>query len=461
VLMVAGAAAGMAATFSCPMSATLLAVELFLFEWRPRSLVPVAIACVTGGAVRRLLLGTGPIFLMEPTTVPMHHSGMLCALLVGVVAALFATGMSKAIHSIEDMFHKLPFHWMWWPAIGGVGIGLGGLVFPEALGVGYPLIQRMVNGNVTWKLLAGVLIVKTLIWMFSLGSNTAGGILAPPLMIGGAMGAVLGHWLPFISTGAWAVVGMTAVLAAALGTPLTAAMLAVELTHNGGLMLPVLLACVAAYAISVLIQPRSMLTESLSRRGLHLTREYGVDPLELVMVSGAMHTSTFALRRDARRKEARDWYRRMNEIGPEAWSDWQRIFPLVDEQGGLSGLLTRSQMIAEAQKEGDDDFLMDAATQEPVTIQTTETLRQAAMVMAETKHTAFPVLDSDGKFAGIVTISDLLRARTVAEAKESARDRMLKLNWRFPRPRSRDADAKVQVQSVGGEEPPSTPSSQS
>ena len=431
VLMVSGAAAGMAATFSCPMSATLLAVELLLFEWRPRSLVPVAIACVTAGAIRRLLLGPGPIFLMPPTTASMHHSAMLGALAVGIVAALLATGLSKAIQFFEQLFHKLPIHWMWWPALGGIGVGIGGIIFPQALGVGYSVIGDLVNDNVTWHLLIGVLVVKSIIWTFALGSETAGGILAPLLMIGGAMGAALGTSLPFISPGAWAVVGMTAVLAAALGAPLTSAMLAVELTHNGGLMLPVLLACITAYAISVLIQPRSMLTENLSRRGLHLSREYGVDPLELVMVSTAMHTSVFALPQTAPRKEAAAWYASMQARGPEAWSHWQRIFPLVADDGALAGILTRTQMIAEATAADQDIPLLNDAAPNPIHLSTTQTLRQAAMIMAESKHTAFPVLNSDSKFAGILTIADLLTARTAAEQREQSRRRILQIRWPF------------------------------
>jgi H+/Cl- antiporter ClcA len=266
-LLVAGAAAGMSATFSCPLSAVLLAVELLLFEWRPRSLVPVAVASVTAGAIRRLLLGPGPIFPMLPTTVPMHHMAMLGALLVGILAAILSTGLSRILYAVEDMFEHLPVHWMWWPAIGGVVVGIGGLIFPQALGVGYGVIQKLVTDDTTWKLIIGVLVVKSLIWTFSLGSNTSGGILAPLLMIGGAMGAAMGHVLPPVSQGAWALVGMSSILAAAIGAPLTAAMLAVELTHNGGLMLPVLLACVVSYAVGVLIQPRSILTERLSRRG--------------------------------------------------------------------------------------------------------------------------------------------------------------------------------------------------
>ena len=431
VLMVSGAAAGMAATFSCPMSAILLAVELLLFEWRPRSLVPVAIACVTGGAIRRLLLGTGPIFLMPPTTVSMHHSAMLGALAVGIIAAFAATLLSKSIYFFEAQFKRLPLHWMWWPALGGIGIGLGGLVFPQALGVGYSVIADLVNERVTWHLLLGVLIVKSLIWTFSLGSETAGGILAPLLMIGGAMGAALGHALPYISPGAWAVVGMCGMLAAALGAPLTAAMLAVELTHNGGLMLPVLLACISGYAISVLIQPRSMLTENLSRRGLHLSREYGVDPLETVFVSAAMHTSVFALQADALRTEAKAWYDSMQARGTEGWSNWQRIFPLLTSTCELAGILTRFGMIAEAQQADLDVPLLNAASPNPVSLATTQTLRQAASIMADCKHEAFPVIGPDGKFAGILTLADLLLAHSQAEHRESVRERSLKLHWPF------------------------------
>jgi len=242
---------------------------------------------------------------MLPTTVPMHHMAMIGALVVGIIAAILSTGLSRILYAVEDMFEHLPMHWMWWPAIGGVVVGIGGLIFPPALGVGYGVIQKLVTDDTTWKLILGVLVVKSLIWTFSLGSNTSGGILAPLLMIGGAMGAAMGHVLPPISQGAWALVGMSSILAAAIGAPLTAAMLAVELTHNGGLMLPVLLACVVSYAVGVLIQPRSILTERLSRRGFHLSREYGVDPLETAMVRDVMHTSVFALPEAATRRQDR------------------------------------------------------------------------------------------------------------------------------------------------------------
>lgn len=435
VLMVAGATAGMSATFNCPMSATLLAVEILLFEWKPRSLVPVAIACVTAGAVRRLLLGPGSLLHMQSTGTPIYHSAMLGALLVGVVAALLAAGLSKAVHFFEEAFEKLPIHWMWWPALGGVGIGLAGLLFPQSLGVGYSVLQQLISGENSWAVLAGILVVKSLSWTFSLGSNTAGGILAPLLLIGGALGAAMGHFLPFMSTGEWVVVGMTSVLAAAIGAPLTSAMLALELTHNAGLMLPVLLSCIAAYAISVLVMPRSMLTESLSRRGLHLSRELGVDPLETMLVSYAMHTSVFALPDTATRKEAAAWLSRMEERGPGAWSHWQRVFPLVDSEGRLTAMLTRTQMISAARAADLGAPLAADGTPEPVVLSPHQTLRFAAMRMAESGLTCFPVLASDRKLVGVITINDLLKGRSEQAQREGIRERVLRLRWPFSPPR--------------------------
>lgn len=430
-LMVAGASAGMAAAYSCPMAATLMAVEMLLFEWRPRSLVPVAIACITAGALRRLLLGTGPIFPMQPTTGVMHHAAMIGALVVGALAALLATGMSRTIHFCESLFERLPIHWMWWPALGGLVVGIGGLIYPRSLGVGYDVIREMLNQQVTWGLLAGVLLVKTTIWMVALGSETAGGVFAPLLMMGGALGLAAGHWLVPISPGAWAVVGMTSIIAAALGAPLAAAMFAVELTHNGGLMLPVLLACVTAYAISVLLQDRSILTEGLSRKGLHLSREYGVDPLETVMVREVMHTSVFALPETATRQEAMNWLEKMNKRGGEAWSHWQRIFPLVSKGGEMKAILTRGQMITAAESGSPEIALIEDGLRKPATVGPWETLRSAAEKMAEMKLRSFPVINEDRVLVGILNIEDLLEARGKATLRERERERVLRLRWPF------------------------------
>jgi len=239
------------------------------------------------------VFGPGPLFPMTPIALDVTPSAVLAALALGVVGAAVALVLSKAVYASEDLFeHRLPIHWMWWPAIGGVVIGIGGLIFPRALGTGYDVIASLIGGNSTWELIAGVLIIKSIIWSFSLGSGTSGGILAPLLMIGGALGALVSPMMPGLETGAWPLVGMAAILSGAIGCPLTAAVLAMELTHNYGLMLPLLAASVAAHAFSVLTQRRSILTERLGRRGFHLSREYSVDPLESMTVAQVMRASS-------------------------------------------------------------------------------------------------------------------------------------------------------------------------
>src|SRR6202522_2681451 len=289
-LLVAGAAAGMSATFATPVAAILLAVELLLFEWRPRSLVPVAVASATAGGRRVDLLGAGRVVRMPVIASVPRVKFSLGAVILGALVGLIAAGMSRMMYAFEDMFEHLHVHWMWWPAIGGLGIGVGGLFFPRGLGVGYDNIAELLHGNAPMGLITGILIAKSLMWAFSLGSGTSGGVLAPLLMIGGAVGALAGH-LAHASVEAqafWALIGMGSMLSGSLGVPLTAIMFSLEVTHCLPALLPLTMACIAAYLVTSLLMPRSILTEKLSRRGYHLTREYGVDPLELVMVRELM-----------------------------------------------------------------------------------------------------------------------------------------------------------------------------
>ena len=289
-LLVAGAASGMSATFAAPLAAILLAVELLLFEWRPRSLIPVAFASITAEIVRIRWLGPGPLFAMPSMpyeqTLPVACGALLLGLFVGFAAA----GLSKMMYGFEDLFERLPVHWMWWPALGGIGIAVGGLFFPRGLGVGYDNIAELLRGDAPLGLLVGLVIAKSLMWAFSLGSGTSGGVLAPLLMIGGAMGELAAHigHANAPQQALWAAVGMGAMLSGALGVPLAAIIFCLEITHCLPVLLPVMLGCVAAYAVTSLLMPRSILTEKLSRRGTHLTREYGTDPLETVSLMEVM-----------------------------------------------------------------------------------------------------------------------------------------------------------------------------
>src|ERR1700728_1377085 len=175
-------------------------------------------------------------------------------------------------------------------AVGGFGVGIGGLFFPRGLGVGYDNIAELLRGNAPIGLLMGLVVAKSLMWAFSLSSGTSGGVLAPLLMIGAALGemvARLAH-MPGETQALWALMGMGVMLSGALGVPLTAILFSLELTHAMPALLPLALACTASYLVTSLVMPRSILTEKLSRRGYHLSREYGVDPLETVIVAEVM-----------------------------------------------------------------------------------------------------------------------------------------------------------------------------
>jgi chloride channel protein, CIC family len=287
-LLVAGAAAGMTAVFDTPLAAVLLAIELLLFEWRPRSFVPVAAAVAVAAVVRVPLLGGGPVFPVPTGALHLDAADYALCLVSGAAAAALALVSTSLLYASEDAFGRLPVHWMWWPAIGGVIIGVGGLFVPQALGVGYDVIEAELNGTIALHLVVGILIVKTLIWSLSLGSGTSGGVLAPLLMIGAALGALEAQVFPAVGSGFWPLVGLAAILGAAMRSPLTGVVFAVELTHRYEAVLPLLIGATAAYAISILILRRSILTEKIARRGVHVRHEYSVDPLEVLFVGDVM-----------------------------------------------------------------------------------------------------------------------------------------------------------------------------
>jgi H+/Cl- antiporter ClcA len=372
-LLVAGAAAGMSATFAAPMAAILLAVELLLFEWRPRSLIPVAVASIMAGALRISWLGAGPLFPVQMHSAIHLWPVMLVAGPLGVLVGFAAAGLSRMMYGFEDAFEhlcgRLRVHWMWWPAIGGIGIGAGGFFFPRGLGVGYDNIAELLRGNAPWGLLLGLLIAKSLMWAFSLSSGTSGGVLAPLLMIGAAIGETIARLthMPGETQALWALMGMGAMLSGSLGVPLTAIFFSLELTHALPALLPLALACMASYLVTSLVMPRSILTEKLSRRGYHLSREYGVDPLETVSVAEVMTELPVSI-----------------EIG--ATSAGPAVLPEVFAY-------------------------------------TDETCRAVAEEMATTRVTSMPVIDRETRrILGSISAQELLAGRRRAVVRESERN---------------------------------------
>jgi len=411
-LLVAGAAAGMTAIFGTPVAAVLLAVELLLFEWRPRSFVPVVAAAVTATCWRPLLFAAGPLFpfLGEPT-LPWWGLG-LCAGM-GIFVGLQSGLLTKLLYLLEDAFERLPLHWMWWPALGGLVVGLGGLIEPRALSVGYDVIGELLTGHLLVQAVLTILFVKAVIWLVALSSGTSGGVLAPLLILGGAAGLLAGHWLPG-APGFWALLGMAAMLGGTMRAPLTGAVFAMELTGDVHVLAPLLTAAVAAYAVTVLLLKRSILTEKIARRGQHISREYGVDPHELTRVPEVMARTVDVLKEDLTVPEA---------ISVLA-AGRHRVYPVVDAAGRPVGLVSRADALLWRTEGGHDgerlgDRVSDASL--PV-LYSDETTARAIEVMLATDQGRLPVIDrGTGVLVGLITRKDLLRVRGTAARSEQDR----------------------------------------
>jgi chloride channel protein, CIC family len=426
-LLVAGAAAGMSATFASPLAAVLLSVELLLFEWKPRSLIPVALASAAAAATRRYIIGMGPLFPTPPHAAFIGPHGLLGCVVVGFLAGALSALLTLAVYTAEDMFLKLPIHWMWWPILGGFVVGVGGLVFPQALGVGYDTIGSLLQGNVLLTTIAGILLVKSIIWAVSLGSGTSGGVLAPLLMMGGALGGLLSSFLPNEGMGFWPLIAMGAILGGTMRSPFTGVVFAVELTHDVNVILPLLLASVVAHAFTVLTLKRSILTEKVARRGYHLSREYAVDPLEILFVREVMRSNVAAIPADAPVSELAGALQDGQHLRR------QRLYPVVDRDRNLVGAITRHQL-QELVQQGDRHRLSEVIRKDPKVAYADEPLRVVVYRMAETGLTRFPVVERDGsrRLVGMVSLDDLLQARTRTLEAERRRERILPLRLMFP-----------------------------
>jgi H+/Cl- antiporter ClcA len=416
-LLVAGAAAGMSATFATPIAAVLLAVELLLFEWKPRSAIPVALASATAGAARRYILGLGPLFPVPQHAIFIGPQGLAGCVIAGLLAGGLSSLLTLGVYTAEDLFKKLPIHWMWWPAIGGAFVGLGGMIFPQALGVGYDTIQSLLQGDVPRAVIAGVLLVKSAIWIISLGSGTSGGVLAPLLMMGAALGGVEAMFLPHEGAGFWPLVSMGAILGGTMRAPFTAILFALELTHDINVLLPLLVAAMLAHATTVLLLKRSILTEKVARRGFHITREYATDPLEILFVREVMRTKLVVFPADATVEQLR------HTVLREPAQRGQHLYPVVDGERRVSGVITRKQLHALTQSSAPETSL-GHIVREPVVARPDEPLRVVVFRMAETGFTRMPVVENDnGKLVGMISLDDLLLARVRNLNEERHRER--------------------------------------
>ena len=414
-LLVAGAAAGMTAIFGTAVAAILLAVEVLLFEWKPRSLVPVVAGSLTAFAWRPVLIGAGPLFPFAGHPPAAEWWVLPVAAGLGVLGGLLAALLSTSLYRIEDLFHRLPIHWMWWPALGAIIVGIGGLIDPRVLGAGYGNIQDLIDGSLAGQALLLLLVTKAVVWLVALGSGTSGGVLAPLLIIGGALGAVVGHFLTG-DVGFWALLGMAAVMSAAMRAPLTGAVFAVELTGQLDALPATIATAAASYAVAVLILRRSILTEKISRRGRHILQEYAVDPLAVTQVAQIMSPNPETLPTTLPMSDV------LRFFTDEAR---HRTYPVTDAAQRPVGLVSRADVLrwqvselAEGTSLG--DLLSDRSL--PLAYPDMPSIVVADLMVAEDTGRVSVIDRESGRIVGIVARRDLLQARAGQRRDEQQRE---------------------------------------
>lgn len=438
ILLVAGAAGGMSATFAAPVSSVLFAVELLVFEFKPRSLVPIALASAVADGIRVALVGQGPIFGMP--SLP-HVSPLMLgvSVMIGVIGSLLAVLLTWAIYGVEDVFRKLPLHWMWWPAIGAVVIGIGGWISPRALGVGYDSISAMLNVKLTLYSLLALLIVKTIIWVVALGSGTSGGILAPILIIGGSLGGAVGEIVHAPHPGVWALLGMSAIFSGVTRTPFTSIVFPLELTHNLGALLPLLITSSIATGVSSLVLPRSILTEKIVRRGLHLTREYQTDTLQMHYCREIVWTPQEKLQG--------------NHLVGNLGNDLLKKYPagtwleVLGDEGTSLGIVSPWELARQAIATPESH--VEQFVQPIPAVVHTVTARIALEKLIETDSEVVRVVDEAENHLGFITLQQLLHLRKREYANEVARHRVFSFSFpkRIPKHQVDSIETNANVES--------------
>ncbi len=410
VLLAAGAAAGMSATFGSPVAAVLLAVELLLFEFRPRSIIPVAIASSAAAGLRLLVFGSQPVFPMTSFSAP-GPGALLVYAAIGIAAGVLAAGVSRAVYVVEDGFEKhCRLHWMWWPAIAAVAVGVCGYMDPQGLGGGYNHIDRVLSGTMAVGGLCTLLMLKWFAWTVSLGSGTSGGTLAPLFTIGSCAGALLGsaavYLLPHagVNVRVAALVGMAALFTGASRAILTSIVFAFETTLQPHGLLPLLAGCTMAFMVSCLLMRDTIMTEKIARRGIRVSGEFTIDFLDRLFVRDAANFQPVCLSAD---KTVAEIHR---EILNDRSGPHHHGFPVIDSTGDLLGFLTTRELLRPGLSA--TTRIGDVIDQPAVTIYPECPLRVADELMARHKIGRLVVVEKrqPKRVVGIISRADLLSA---------------------------------------------------
>ena len=407
ILLASGATAGMAAIFGTPIAAVFLAIELLLFEFSPRSLIPVALACITGAAGHHFLFGSGPVFPINHIIEIPSNKALFVYSVLGIVIGFSSVLVTKVVYLIEDGFEKLPVHWMWWPAIGGLCVGIIGYFSPKTLGVGYENITDVLSGSLPIKVVLGLCFLKFISWAIALGSGTSGGTLAPLLTIGGATGILLGNLVLIlfpnsgITLSLAALVAMSAMFAGASRALLTSIIFALEVTGQSNALLPVLAGCLASYIVSFFIMENTIMTEKITRRGVKTPDSYEPDILETISVGNVMQEDGLVLSDENTIKEVRDWLEKESDYN-------SNYFIIVNKKNEFKGIISSSNLFSNHHEP--DKLIGDLIKRNNVSIRIDNSLRTAVELMASENIDLLPVISKENSIIGILSYKDIISA---------------------------------------------------
>ncbi|HVN15361.1 MAG TPA: chloride channel protein [Anaerolineales bacterium] len=425
VLLACGAAAGMAATFNTPVAAVVLVIELLLFEFKSRSFIPLVISSVLATVVHIILIGSGPLFSVQPV-----DFGMPLALpyyiILGILCGLMGVGFSNALYWVEDQFERLPIDKVWWPAIGALGLGIIGFFVPRVLGVGYGTITDILNARLALSTLLLVMFFKALALVISLGSGTSGGLLAPMFMSGAAMGGafavIINQIIPSanLSPAACALVAMAAVFGSSARATFAMMIFAFEITRDYNGILPLMLVCVIADGVAMYLMRNTIMTEKLARRGLHIPQDFEADVLQQISVGEIMDRQPGAVLSTMKVSELADYIAR----GDKTLTRHQG-FPIVDEENRLVGIITWGDITqAIAANVAEQKTVLEAGNSSPVVTYPDELMHDAVLKMLQNNIGRLPVVDRQSplKLVGYLGRSAVMEARMRRLHEENVRE---------------------------------------
>jgi H+/Cl- antiporter ClcA len=434
ILLACGAAAGMSATFGAPLASVILAVELLLFEFSARALVPLVVATSVAAGVHDTLFGSGPLF-----SVPVHDFAGLRDLpafvLLGLACGLLAVAITKGLFLVESLYRRLPVGQFWHPVIGAVAFATVGLAAPRALGVGYDAIADVLHSRLALGTVAVLGLVKLVAWSLALGSGTSGGTLAPILLMSACFGTLFGTGLdqvlpgPDIAPGAFAVVAMAATFGSSTGATFAAIVFVFELTRDYQVVVPLMLATVLADLVFSSLSEHTIMTEKLSRRGLRIGRFYGVDPFTTARVGQIMSSPVATLPVATTVGQARQRF----------LAGGHGAYPIVDDDGRVVAMVSRGDLLAAdmpGEGEAGDSPVIDLARGDVVSLTPDDDAMAVLQVMVDEQVDHVPVVRGD-ELVGICTRTDLL---AVHHARREHEQRQPGVRLRHPRGRSAKLD---------------------